>query len=156
NIKSDRISRLTVKDLAWLNRSEFVCIVMPLTTVDSKKAASEGGKLLGLQGEMVALEGGKAIVVQDAVANLRRVANAIAKLEGRPAQFDEDRSPPKAKENEKPPPKAKSPEKRFTFSMDRQPWRKVLEWLADRAELPLTYTDALPDGTFTCVPPKDA
>src|SRR5262245_12406077 len=40
--------------------------------------------------------------------------------------------------------------KRLTVSIQNQPWKKVLEWLADQTRLPIVSTQ-IPAGTFTCV-----
>src|SRR6266850_1161855 len=50
----------------------------------------------------------------------------------------------------------KSGEKRFSFTMENQPWNKVLEWLVDQTGLPLVSPQAPPAGNFTFVSPKGA
>ena len=41
------------------------------------------------------------------------------------------------------------------IGMDGKPWKEVLAWLADKADLPLAVSESYPKGTFTLVGPKD-
>jgi hypothetical protein len=47
---------------------------------------------------------------------------------------------------------AQPAKKRAAFEFHAAPWRKVLEWLADRNGLP--YIGTVPAGTFTFIPPR--
>jgi len=62
----------------------------------------------------------------------------------------EDKPPEKAKA--KPPEKAKPAEKRYSFSMNQQPWAEVFDWLS--AQTGLGFVSPFrPTGTFTFSPP---
>ena len=45
-------------------------------------------------------------------------------------------------------------EKRYTFAMEKKPWKEVIEWFADVSGLRYTGKEA-PSGTITFNPPKD-
>jgi hypothetical protein len=47
---------------------------------------------------------------------------------------------------------SRSEPKRLAISLQNQPWKKVLEWLADETRLPIV-APLIPAGTFTCAAP---
>jgi RNA polymerase sigma factor (sigma-70 family) len=85
--KHDRslLPRVRPEDLDKRGRTELVTVILPLTNLNTWNVSPDVKKLLGMFGEMVALDKANQIVVSDTVSNVRLIRELIRELEDREA-----------------------------------------------------------------------
>jgi RNA polymerase sigma factor (sigma-70 family) len=80
------VPRVRLGDLEKRGRTELVSVVLPLTRVRAKEVGGDVKKMLGPFGEVVVVEKGNLLLLQDTAGNLRRITQTIKDMETREAE----------------------------------------------------------------------
>jgi type II secretory pathway component GspD/PulD (secretin) len=139
----DKPGTVALDDLKKMNKTAFVAVILPLTTLKAKELSPEVKKLLGPSGTVVAYEKANKLLLIDRVGNLLRIHQIIQAIDTKAPR-------PTGTETTKAP---RPKEKTYTFQVRNQPWAKVLEWYAEVSGLPYVGKYR-PTGTFSFIPPR--
>jgi hypothetical protein len=75
------VPRLKLADLEKRARTELVSVVLPLKSVRAREIGADVKKMLGPFGEVVILETGNRLILQDTAGNLRRITRTLKEID---------------------------------------------------------------------------
>jgi RNA polymerase sigma factor (sigma-70 family) len=84
------VPRVSLGDLEKRGRTALVSVELPLTSVSAKDLGADVKKMLGPFGDVVVLEKGNRLILQDTAGNLRRIAGTIKDIETQEAEKRRD------------------------------------------------------------------
>jgi hypothetical protein len=129
------LARTELADLEWLDKGNYVSVVIPLAKVKGDEIFPEVKLLLGPLGSILPSE--QWLLVQDTVGNLRQIVMVIRTAEKKAAERAQPELP-----------------KKFPIQFKKTKWEDVLDWYAKLTGLK-AEVKVKPKGSLTCVPRAD-